>query len=156
MYLYGQKQEMKKLLFFAAILLSACGGKYHDYQKAENALDAGREFINACLQGDFGKASFYMVQTEKNKQKLKEAEKIYREKDRDGRQQSRTASLIINEIKDINDSTTFIYFSYSFNKQPQTLQVVRQNGTWLVNFDFTDTNSTATYIIKEYYYNFKV
>ncbi len=131
---------MKKSILVLFILLAACGTKRQEYQKAENALDAGREFVNASLQGDFSKAAFFMVPGEKNSHKLQEAEKAYREKDRDGRQQSRTASIIISEVKDLNDSVTLIYYSNSYDKIPQTIQVLKKNNTWLVNFSFPDSS----------------
>ena len=125
---------MKSVLIFAVVLLVSCGAGHTDYIKAENALDAGREFINACATGDFSKAAFFMMADEKNRTKLKETERVYREKDKEGRQQSRLASILIGEVKEINDSTTVIYYQNSFDKQPCVLEVMKQNGSWLVNF----------------------
>lgn len=124
---------MKYLLLIIAILSIACAGKQQDYRKAEDALDAGRECINSQLQGDFSKAAFYVLPTEKNKGILKEREKMYREKNRDSRQQWRTASINIKEVKDINDSITVIYFQNSFDKLADTMWVVKQKGDWLVD-----------------------
>ena len=124
---------MKRFVLIVMVLLSACNGKQQDYRKAEDALDAGREYINACLQGDFLKASFYSVVNDKNTELLKELEKSYRQKDKEGRQQFRTASINISEVKDLNDSITEIHYSNSFDKQPHTLQVLKQNNNWLVD-----------------------
>ena len=124
---------MKRFVLIVMVLLSACNGKQQDYRKAEDALDAGREYINACLLGDFLKASFYCVVNDKNTELLKELEKSYRLKDKEGRQQFRTASINISEVKDLNDSITEIHYSNSFDKQPHTLQVLKQNNNWLVD-----------------------
>lgn len=132
---------MKTLVFITAILLTACNGKQQDYHKAENAIDAGREYIQSCLQGDFSKAGFYLLPNEKNTQLLKEIEKSYREKDKEGRQQFRLASININEVTDINQTTTIIKYSNSFDKLPHTIQVVKQKEAWLV--DLTNTNNTS-------------
>lgn len=129
---------MKKILLYTTILLTACNGKQQNYIKAENALDAGREFIASCLQGDFTKAAFFMLPSEKNNQELIKIEKTYREKDKEGRQQFRSASINIVEVTDINDSTTLIKYSNSFDKLPHTLQVVKQQDSWLVNITNTD------------------
>jgi len=128
---------MKRLAWFPVIILMACGGKQQDYRKAEDALDAGREYINASLQGDFSKAAFYVVPDEKNKQALKDIEKQYREKDKEGRQQLRTASIDISEVKDITDSITTIHYNNSFDKVPHVLFVVKQNNTWLADISKT-------------------
>ncbi len=124
---------MKRLVWFAILLLMACGGKQQDYRKAEDALDAGREYINACLQGDFSKAAFYAVHDEKNDRIIKETEKVYREKDKEGRQQFRTASINISEVKELTDSSAEIHYNNSFDKQPHTILVVKRNDTWLVD-----------------------
>ena len=124
---------MRRLIWITAILLIACNGKEQNYRKADDALDAGREYINACLQGDFSKAAFYTLPNNKNKAILKDLEKIYREKDKEGRQQFRTASININEVKELTDSSTQIIYSNSFDKQPHTLYVLKQKNTWLVD-----------------------
>lgn len=124
---------MKQYIWIALVLLTACTGKQLEYRKAEDALDAGREYINATLQGDFSKAAFYTVTDEKNKQLLLLTEKKYREKDKEGRQQFRTASINIAEVKELTDSTTAIHYNNSSDKEAHILQVVKRNQTWLVD-----------------------
>ena len=124
---------MRRLIWITAILLISCNGKEQNYRKADDALDAGREYINACLQGDFSKAAFYTLPNDKNSAVLKVLEKTYREKDKEGRQQFRTASININEVKELTDSSTQIIYSNSFDKQPHTLYVLKQKNTWLVD-----------------------
>lgn len=126
---------MKQFTWLAFLLLAACGGgtESTSYRKAEDALDAGREYVNACLQGDFSKAAFYIVADEPNHHLLQQTEKSYREKDKEGRQQLRNASINIHEVKDLTDSTTEIHYSNSFDKTTHTLQVVKRDQTWLVD-----------------------
>lgn len=124
---------MKRSILFAAVILFSCKGKQADYQKATDALDAGREYINANLQGDFSKAAFYAVTDKKNQQLLAEQEKAYREKDKEGRQQLRTASININEVKELSDSITEIHYRFSFDTIPHTLTVVKRDGAWLAD-----------------------
>ena len=124
---------MKAFIWLFAILVIACTGKQSNYQKADDALDAGREYINACLQGDFSKASFYTVSNEKSIEILKNMEKIYRENDKEGRQQLRTASINIIEIKELTDSSTIIFYSNSFDKIPTSITISKQNKNWFVD-----------------------
>ena len=124
---------MTKYLLFIACLLAACNSGKNDYRKAEDALDAGREFINSRLQGDFLKAGFYMLPDEKNTAILKEMEKAYREKDKEGRQQWRTASINIKEVKEQSSTETYIYFQNSFDKLAATIRVIKENDNWLVD-----------------------
>ncbi len=124
---------MKPLICLTLICLFACNTKEQSYLPAEDALDAGREFIQSCLEGDFSKAAFYTVADEENTKILTQLEKSYREKDKEGRQQFRTASINISEVKELTDSTTLIQYSNSFDKETHSLQVVKRNNTWLVN-----------------------
>ena len=123
---------MKKTVFFVLILLIGCGENLQEYTKAENALDAGREFINACLIGDFAKAAFFSDSRAGKNLKLQEIERKYRLKDKEERQQYRTASINIREVKELNDSITLIYFSNSVDKVSDSLAVVKQKDNWRV------------------------
>jgi hypothetical protein len=124
---------MNRVILFLSILLIACNGNPKNYLKAENALDAGREFIDACLQGDFSRASYLMVQNEKNIGKLKEIQGYYRQKDKEGRQQYRLASITINEVEELNADSTLIRYSNTFDKTPEVLLVLKQPDGWLVD-----------------------
>lgn len=124
---------MKKILGLSILLLFACNEKQNSYRKAEDALDAGREYINACLVGDFSKARFYALPDEKNQSILAETEKEYRKKDKEGRQQLRTASIIIKEVKELTDSTTELEYSNSFENKASSLVILKRNQTWLVD-----------------------
>jgi hypothetical protein len=124
---------MKRFTCVLFVLIAACAGKEKSYAKADDALNAGREYISACMEGDFKKAAFYTVDDERNRAALAETEKAYREKDKEGRQQLRSASININGVKNMSDTRTAISYNYSFDKQPQQLLVVNKNGSWLVD-----------------------
>jgi hypothetical protein len=124
---------MKRALLIPLLLLVACA-KQQGYHKADNALDAGREYIGACLMGDFAKAAFYMEPGKANEEHLKETEQDYRQKDKEGRQQYRAASIHINEVSEISADTTVIHYSNSFDNKPEVLRVIRQKDqSWLVD-----------------------
>lgn len=124
---------MYKFILIISWLLVSCSSPSKEYRKAEDALDAGREYINACLVGDFSKARFYTIPDEKNQVILANTEKKYREKDKEGRQQLRTASIIIKEVKELTDSTTQLEYSNSFENKASSLVIVKRNQTWLVD-----------------------
>ncbi len=131
---------MKKLTdLFATLLMlmASCGKTKQAYVPADSALDAGREFIDACLKGDFERASFYMLKDATNEDQLQKAEQKYRGYDRDGREQLRQASINIREINDVDTATSIIYYNNSFDQQPLKLKVVQSNQQWLVDFKFT-------------------
>lgn len=129
---------MRKILAILAILFTSCNNQEPYYPPAENALDAGREFIDACLKGDFSKAASYTLPGEQHAAYLKNTEAQYRTLDKEGRQQLRQASINIREINDVNENTSIIHYSNSFDKIPHTIKAVRQNGKWLVDLTYTN------------------
>ena len=128
-------------LFSLVVLIFAisCSSKQVALLPAENAFDAGREFIDANLKGDFQKAAFYMVADEQNKEFLAVAEKEYRQKDKEGRQELRTASINLEKVEDLDKAESIIYFSNSFDKKPQKVKVIKTNQGWLVDYKFSFT-----------------
>jgi len=128
---------MKYLLVFVFFLLAGCNNPNNNYREATSALEAGREFIDACLKGDFVKAAFYMIQDEQNKNFLQKIEREYREKDRDGRRQYREASINIAEIDNPTETITIINYSNTFDKIGHKIKVIQQNNKWLVDFKYT-------------------
>jgi len=108
---------MYKLIFISLICFSACQSEKHSYSKAENAFDAGREFVDAGLKGDFGKAGFYMLKDSVNQRFLEMDERDYRSKDRSERQLFRTASINIHEVQDLDSTRSLIHFSILLTKR---------------------------------------
>lgn len=124
---------MKILYGILLLFIMGCGGRQRDLRAADDPLEAGREYIDACLKGDFSRAAYFMLPGNENEARLKEKERDYREKDKEGRQQYRTASININEVIERSADTTVIRFSNTVDKKTETIQVVRHSGAWLVN-----------------------
>ena len=122
-------------VIFYSIIFFCCNGK--NYSKAENALDAGREFIDGCLKGDFSKVSFYMLDDPRNKELLQTQQRNYQAKNKEEKQQYRDASIIIIEDETINDSTHIINYQNSYDKIGRKVKVILQDNTWLVDFKYT-------------------
>ncbi|MDP9040804.1 MAG: hypothetical protein M3N30_02405 [Bacteroidota bacterium] len=114
------------------ILMVACNG-VKTFNKAEDAQDAGRQFIRACLDGDYEKARFYLLNDSINLLLINKWQQGFDNMDRDTRQQYREASILPMNIKAINDSVTTYTFSNSFRKDTTTVHIVRKNGEWLVD-----------------------
>src|SRR3954452_2031118 len=120
-------------IFYCAVLCS-CNQKY---SKAENALDAGREFIDGCLKGDFDKAAYYMLDDAQNKKLLLEQKRNYESKSKEDKQEYGQASIIINEDATINDSTHIINYENSYDKIGRKVKVILNNNKWLADFKYT-------------------
>lgn len=130
---------MKKYFaIFCFTLLIACNNKNENFQEPENALDAGREFIQLSLQGKFNSANQYMLQDAENKYWLDKWSKDFAQKSEQEKTSFAKSSINISEVADVvADSVTVIVFSNSFKKSSQKVKVVRQNGKWRVDFKYT-------------------
>lgn len=120
------------MVFMSALLLSC-----NNYPKAENPLDAAREFIDACLKGDFDKANFYMLQDSENKAQLEKLKAAYRARSASQKSGYNDANIVILEDDTVNDSTEIINYKNSFDNVARKARVVQQNGAWLVDLKYT-------------------
>ena len=115
------------------ILFAACtaGG---GYEKAENAQDAGRQFIRATLDGDHQKARFYLLQDTTNLLLIERQQQNYNQLSNTEKQQRRESNIHPLSIKKVNDSTTSYRYFSSYNlKDTTTISIVKSNGNWLVD-----------------------
>jgi hypothetical protein len=128
---------MQKFLFFSLLFFVSCSSNNIQYKKAENAFDAGREFIDGTLKGDFKKATFYMLLDSANQQFLANQENDFRLKDKEGRQQFRTASINIQQVEDIDSTESIIHYNNSFDKKEQFVKVIKQNNNWVVDYKYS-------------------
>ncbi len=131
---------MRKLLLFSLVCLFACTNNQVKYSKAENAFDAGREFIDGTLKGDFKKSAYFMLSDTSNQTLLDMQEKEFRLKDKEGRQQLRTASINIEQVEDIDSITSIIHYNNSFDKISHSLKVIKQNNNWTVDLKYSFQN----------------
>ena len=130
-------KQFKQFTFYLFILIAIIGCNNSGYQSATTALEGGREFIDACLKGDFKKAAFYMIEDSANNSELLKIKRDYDFKSADQKHAYATASIIINEDETINDSTHIINYANSYDKIARKVKVINRNGKWLVDFKYT-------------------
>ena len=128
---------MKKLLpLLICTIVFACNSN-SDYPKPQNALDAGRGFIENSLKGHFETAKKYMIQDKENLYWLNKVSTDYNNMTEQDKAGFSNSSININEVADVTDSVTVINYSNSYKKRAQKVKVVNQNGDWLVDFKYT-------------------
>jgi hypothetical protein len=119
-------------IFFLLVMLMSChAGK--TFNKAEDAQDAGRQFIRASLDGDYEKARFYLLNDSVNLLLISKWQQDFDRLDQNTRQQYREASILPISIRAINDSVTSYSYSNSFRKDTTTVRIVRVHGEWQVD-----------------------
>lgn len=124
---------MKAHLALTSLLLIVACDAGKTFKKAEDAQDAGRQFIRASLDGDYEKARFYLLNDSVNLLLISKWQQGFDKMDRNTRQQYREASILPINIHAINDSVTSYTFSNSFRKDTTTVHIVRVDGEWLVD-----------------------
>ncbi|HEX6913871.1 MAG TPA: hypothetical protein VF145_01435 [Chitinophagaceae bacterium] len=125
------------IMLFACVFLFACNGRDSSYPKAEDSLDAAREFIDAFLDGDTRKASAYMVNDEENRNLLRKLHRQLESHSEEDRQGYKESSIIIGSIENVTEDIVIIQYRSSYDREPRKVKVVRQNGTWLVDLKYT-------------------
>ena len=123
---------IKKILFPTLLLLAACNNS-HTFKKAEDAQDAGREFIRASLDGNYEKASFYLYADSTNQMLIRKWKKDYDGLSHDEQQQYKSADINPINIQTVNDSVTSYTYTNTYKKDTTTIRIVRISGDWLVD-----------------------
>jgi len=125
---------IKRLLYASLLAVLACScNNDGSYPKAEDAQDAGREFIRATLDGNYDKAKFYLLKNEDNLMLLDRWNAMYKSYSQDTVREFKDASIRAISIEPLNDSTTKYVYSNSFTKDTTAIKIVRVNGEWLVD-----------------------
>ena len=115
------------------LMLGGCGGE-RKYSKAEDAQDAGREFIRASLDGDLNKAKFYLLRDSANLYLLEKWKTdLYDKLSPEERRGYREANIQPIRITPENDSIVNYVFTNSFKNDTMNIKILKVNGEWLVN-----------------------
>ncbi len=128
---------MKRLIFlFSLCFLLACKSN-SEFPKAENALDAGREFIDGFMKGNTKKAEAYMVNDEKNKALLTRLHRQLRTSSTETQEGYKKASIIIGEVDEVTENEVIIQYKSSYDMAPKKVKVIKLDGNWLVDLKYT-------------------
>jgi len=125
----------KAFILLLAIVMVSCSTK-KSYLPATDGLNAGLEFIGACLKGDFEKADFYMLQDEENKKLLSEAKEKFFSLTKEQKRQLAEASLQKINMENISTTEMIIHYNNSYNNNGSKIKVVQKDNIWLVDFKY--------------------
>ncbi len=118
------------------LLIAACS-QPEGFKKPEDALDAGREFIRAVLDGDYRKAELYVVPEEEDIRLFTRYRNYMKKRPGEELAALRSASIIVNKVEALNDSVSIINYANSFSKKPIEIKVIRKEGEWWIDFSYT-------------------
>lgn len=126
---------MTRFLVIFLLLAASCSDREAD--SPVTALDTGREFIRASLNGDFENAEKYLLKDPQNIQLFDSYKHYYNRLPEEKKKNYKNASYEINKYLDINDSTTIINYSNTYMNKPMDIKLVRLKKTWSVDFKYT-------------------
>jgi len=137
-------QKKVGILLLLSFELIACGGsdRQNNSNSCDNDIDAARNFIQAALVGDFDKAKIFMVNDSIDNENINAIERLNERQGKEEKEKYQTASIRIHQNRNVNDSTSIIYYSNSYKNKIDSLKVIRLRGKWLVDFKYifhTDT-----------------
>jgi hypothetical protein len=127
------KQFFTLIVF--VVLLGACNQT--SKERPTNALETGRAFIIANLNGDFETASTLLLPDTANNQLFNAYKAFYNKMPAEQKQKYKSAAYQINQYSDINDSTTIINYANDYMHKPMDIKIVRVNKIWYVDFKYT-------------------
>ena len=119
------------LLFFVACNQSA------KTKKNTDPLEAGREFIDASLTGDYDYAKKYLLADSTNLMYFERFVEFDKKKPATEKEGYKNANIIINSTENVSDSVTIINYSNTYKKEPSKIKLVKKNNEWLVDFKYT-------------------
>jgi hypothetical protein len=124
------------LALLVCLIITACG-QTSSYEKAENALDGGRFFLENLNKGEIKKAKMYLLDNPENNQLFDSLSKDYLALDKEGRQLLRQASIQINEIQEKSKTESHILYQLSVDSKKRTLKVVSTPEGWKVDLKYS-------------------
>jgi hypothetical protein len=129
---------MNKITFyaFAFFLLIACNQSAKT-KKNSDPLEAGREFIDASLKGDYDYAKKYLLADSTNQMYFDRFVEFDNNKPAAEKEGYKNANIIIDSTQNIGDTVTIINYSNTYKKKPSKIKLVKKNNEWLVDFKYT-------------------
>lgn len=134
---------MNKIILTAFVLLfiTGCDQQVKKIKTNADPLEAGREFINASLTGDYDYAKKYLLTDSTNLMYFDRFVEFDEKKPAADKEGYKNANIIINSTEKISDTITVINYSNTYKKEPAKIKLVRKNNEWLVDFKYTFLDS---------------
>lgn len=129
------------LLAFSSLFLISCDQQVKKIKTNADPLEAGREFINASLTGDYDYAKKYLLADSTNLMYFDRFVEFDEKKPATDKEGYKNANIIINSTENVSDSVAIINYSNTYKKEPAKIKLVRKNNEWLVDFKYTFLDS---------------
>lgn len=132
---------IKKILTFILSISLGFSCNNEKEQRPATALDTGRAFIRASLDGNFDITQQLLLKDTQNLQLFESYKMLYNRMPAEKRKNYKSASYEINKYLDLDDSTTIINYSNSYMHKPMEIKVVRTNNEWSIDFKYISSGN---------------
>ena len=127
---------MYKIGLIALLFFIACNQSPKTKKNAD-PLEAGREFIDASLKGDYDYAKLYLLPDSLNLMYFDRFVEFDNKKSSAEKNGYKNANIIIDSTQNISDSVSIINYSNTYKKEPSKIKLVKKGNEWLVDFKYT-------------------
>jgi type IV secretory pathway component VirB8 len=130
---------MRKIIsicFLIQLLFISCT-QSENAIKREDPIEAGREFIDASLKGNYEYAKKYLLADSINMEYFNELVNFNNKLSKHDKDGYKSSNIIIDSIQNISDTIAIINYSNTFKNTPDKIKLVRVNKEWLVDFKYT-------------------
>ncbi|MBA2562730.1 MAG: DUF4878 domain-containing protein [Chitinophagaceae bacterium] len=130
---------MRKIIsiyFLVQLLFISCT-QSENAIKREDPIEAGREFIDASLKGNYEYAKKYLLADSINMEYFNELVNFNNKLSTNDKDGYKSSNIIIDSIQNISDTIAIINYSNTFKNTPDKIKLVRVNKEWLVDFKYT-------------------
>ncbi|MDB5279287.1 MAG: hypothetical protein JWR61_4242 [Ferruginibacter sp.] len=129
---------MKIKSFIIFLVIAACASCNNSRTVPNTDIDVARAFIKDVLDNNFAEAKSLVLDEDINNQYFDLSRKNFEEKNKEELKKYKESDIIINELKNVNDSVTIVNYSNSYKKDMRNeIKVVKVNGKWLVDLKHT-------------------
>lgn len=130
---------MLKIFYVTFFLLFAACNQSNKNKNNTDPLEAGREFIDASLKGDYDHAKEYLLQDTTNLMFFDRASQFYTKMNENEKKGYKNADIVIAPagVEKLSDSVSIINYSNTFKNKTEKLKLVKKNNEWLVDFKYT-------------------
>lgn len=129
---------MQKIIlsfFIGFLFFESCNNS--ETVKRDDPLEAGRNFINASLKGNYNYAKEYLLPDSLNLEYFNVQESFNKRLGQQEKEGYKNADIIIDSIQNVSDSVTVINYSNTFKKKPEKIKLVKIKKEWFVDFKYT-------------------
>jgi hypothetical protein len=120
------------IALIATIISASCGDE--SFTKANDAQEAGTEFIRSSLNGNYRKAHFYLLKDDDNQRLFEKQESDYNHLSAEAKRAYREANIRPVSILAVDSThTKYTYWHTSNPKDTFSLSIVKVKDEWLVD-----------------------